>query len=48
MTDLEIWWQAYVAVLSSGAGGEKAIFRAEEALSEYQKKAVSLGERDPH
>lgn len=42
VTDLDVWWQAYLAALTSGAGGEKALFKAEEALSEYQKKAVSL------
>lgn len=40
--ELELWWQAYLAAMTSGAGGEKALFRAEEALDEYRKKAVSL------
>lgn len=43
MSDIDIWWQAYLACLVGGNTPEVAVMRADQALSDYRGAMREIG-----
>ena len=44
MTDIDVWWSAYLAVLAAGYDNLTARAKAQRALEDYKHKAAELNE----